>query len=755
MFEILFKYPLSIFHKGTFVFLTPWPLWGLAIGILGAAALLFWQVRRNHGMLSGLRPIAIWVLETCMVALILFLLWHPALSVATLRPQQNVVAVLVDDSRSMAISDSSGTREAAAKSVLDGGLLKALGQKFQVRLYKFGKEPGRIAGVDELTGAEPATRIGDTLERVLAESSSLPLGAIVLLSDGADNSGGIDLTTIEAIRRQRIPVHTIGFGQEHPERDVEITDAVVAPRALPKSRLTAIVSLQSYGLSGTKTRLVIRDAGKVLASQEITLKADGEPETEAVAFNVGEAGPKTLDIAVEPVSREENTQNNSISRVVNVENRKPKILYFDGEEQWEYKFIRRAVQDYPDLGIELATIDRVTENKLLTQLDLAPSLKKDDLADGFPAKPEELFPFQAVIIGSSEANYFTATQQQLIRDFVDKRGGGLLFTGGRHALSDGAYQSSPLADLMPTKLPASSGTFHRVFTPVELTPQGAQSVICRLDDDPAKNLARWKAMPMLADWQEVGEPKPGATTLLVSRPQGKPPQPLLVTENYGRGRTAIMATSGTWRWKMWLDHADKTHATFWQQLMRYLVTDTPGQVVGSTPKQMLADDTTVPIRVDVRDKQFNPVDNAKVQARFTAPDGSLSTLELTPQPLEEGVYTGEWSAEKTGSYVAEIIAGREQEELGRDLLTFRREDGVAENFHTSQNRELLEKLSEQTGGRYYRPGDASKLASEISYSEAGITTRETRDLWDMPVLFLLVLSLRASEWLLRRRWGVV
>ena len=89
------------------------------------------------------------------------------------------------------------------------------------------------------------------------------------------------------------------------------------------------------------------------------------------------------------------------------------------------------------------------------------------------------------------------------------------------------------------------------------------------------------------------------------------------------------------------------------------------------------------------------------------------------------------------------------------MLTFRREDGVAENFHTSQNRELLEKLSQQTGGRYYTPADASKLSSEISYSEAGITTRETRDLWDMPVVFLLVLGIRAAEWLLRRKWGVV
>jgi len=273
MFELLFKYPAGIFHKGTFVFLTPWPLWLLAIAILAAAALLFWHVQRNHGMLSGLRPIVIWVLEACMVALILFLLWHPALSVATLRPQQNVVAVLVDDSRSMAIADSAGTREDAAKAVLDGGLLKALGERFQVRVYKFGKEPERIQKTELLQPDAPATRISDTLERVLAESSSLPLGAIVLLSDGADNAGGIDLQTLSAIRKQRIPVHTVGFGREHPAKDVEISDVAVPVRALPQSKLVAAVSLQSYGLSGTRAKLTVRESGKVLASQDITLNS--------------------------------------------------------------------------------------------------------------------------------------------------------------------------------------------------------------------------------------------------------------------------------------------------------------------------------------------------------------------------------------------------------------------------------------------------------------------------------------------------
>ena len=305
------------------------------------------------------------------------------------------------------------------------------------------------------------------------------------------------------------------------------------------------------------------------------------------------------------------------------------------------------------------------------------------------------------------------------------------------------------------KLPDSKLTFHRDFTGQLLTAAGAQSMICRLDDDPARNAERWKKMPLMANYQEVGEAKPGASVLLESTPAGKRAMPLLVTENYGRGRTAVFATGGSWRWKMWQDHTDKTHATFWQQMFRYLVTDAPGQVVSSTAKPVLADETRVPVRVEVRDKEYKPVTNAKVQARFLAPDGTSATMELTPQPLEEGVYSGEWTADKPGSYVAEIIAGRDQEELGHDVLTFRREDGVAESFHTSQNRELLEKLSEQTGGRYYTPDNASKLASEISYSEAGITTRETRDLWDMPIVFLLAIGFRASEWVLRRRWGVV
>src|SRR5438270_2774097 len=239
MFEFLFKYPAAVFSRGQFVFLTPWPAWLLILVVLVAAGALAWHISRHRATLSGARPIFVWLLETALVALILFLLWHPAISIATLRPQQNVIAVIVDDSRSMAAPENGSTRLAQAEKLLNGGLLADLQKKFQVRLYRFGKNLERIQKIDQLTGSEPATRIGASLEQALAEASTLPLGAVVLLSDGSDNSGGIDLDTIAQIRRARVPIHTIGFGRERPARDVEISGVVVATRALADSRLNA------------------------------------------------------------------------------------------------------------------------------------------------------------------------------------------------------------------------------------------------------------------------------------------------------------------------------------------------------------------------------------------------------------------------------------------------------------------------------------------------------------------------------------
>jgi len=326
--------------------------------------------------------------------------------------------------------------------------------------------------------------------------------------------------------------------------------------------------------------------------------------------------------------------------------------------------------------------------------------------------------------------------------------------GGRYALSEGGWEASPLADTFPVILPAAKGTFHRDPATAELTSAGADSMITRLAEDPAQNAEKWKKLPYMMNYQDPGKAKPGAATLLEMTAGGRR-MPLLITQNYGRGRTAVLATGGTWRWQMSMPVEDQSHESFWRQLLRWMVTDSPGQISASVPNQMLFDDGRVRISADVRGKDYSPAPDARVQAQILGPDGIAAQVEMSPDPDTPGIFHADWNAEKPGSYVADITAKRGDEDLGHDALNFQRVDGVAENFHTEQNRQLLDQLSAQTGGRYWRPADLSRLPSEISYSSAGITIRDTKDLWNMPAVFLLILLLRSSEWLLRRKWGIV
>jgi hypothetical protein len=201
---------------------------------------------------------------------------------------------------------------------------------------------------------------------------------------------------------------------------------------------------------------------------------------------------------------------------------------------------------------------------------------------------------------------------------------------------------------------------------------------------------------------------------------------------------------------------DPAHGLFWQQLLRWLVADSQGPVTASASAHTLMDDGNVQLIAQIRDAQFQPAVNAHVTAHILGPDGLNALIELQPSQEVPGQYTAGWTADKPGGYLAEVTAaGDNKQEIGRDALTFRREDGVAEDFHTEQNRQLLQQLSSQTGGLYWEPGSVNDLPKNISYSEAGISVRTTNELWNMPIVFLLLVGLPIVEWLLRRRWGII
>jgi uncharacterized membrane protein len=765
MFQFFFKYPGPVFSKGRFVLLSTWPGWLLPLLIVAAAALLALLIRRRVGeaapVLNSWRAVAIWAMQSAFVALLLTLLWQPAILISELSSQQNIVAVVVDDSSSMSLADSNGkTREAAALAALEGGVLAGLQQRFQTRVYKLGAGLKRVDSLNEIAPVEAATHIDAGLKQLVDDTSDLPVGAVLLLSDGGQNTSGlggseINSDALQALRNRRLPVHTIGFGKTEPTRDIEIEDVGVAPSAVVNARITTTVTLTQHGYTGQKTTLSVHDGNKLLAEREVTLDVNGRAQTEPLFFPVGAAGAKSLTFSVAPLAGEENLANNAITRPILVNDAKRRILYVEGEPRWEYKFIRRAEDGDPT--VQVVSMLRTSENKIYRQGLSNP----EELAQGFPVRAEDLFGYSGIVIGSVAADYFTPLQQELLREYVDRRGGGVLFLGGSSSLSDGGWGASSLNELLPTFLPAGNRNFRRNSATVELTAAGIDSPVTRLLDDPEKNSERWRKLTYLADYEDPGSPKPGATEL-VDMHAGHRKLPLLITQNYGHGRTAILATGGTWRWQMSEALGDPSHDLFWQQLLRWLIGESPGTVAASMPARLLEDEGHVEFTAQVHDRTFQPATDAHVTAHIVGPANTDALVELNPSQETPGLYQADWTAAKPGAYLAEIVAesaaesaGGQPQELGRDVVTFQREDGIAESFHTAQNRQLLEQLSAATGGRSWRPSDLKNLPRDISYSEAGVSVRDTKELWDMPIVFVLLLGLPIAEWLLRRKWGVV
>src|SRR5271167_4562880 len=273
MFEFFFKYPRSVYTRGQFALLGAWPKWMLVLLVVAAAVGLAWLIRSRLAqaapVMRGWRAWVIWSLQTSLIALVLVLLWQPAITIAELKPQQNIIAVLVDDSRSMGISEDGSTRQAQAVKALQDGVLTSLNRSFQTRLYRVDSTPARIDKLEDLQPNASSTRIGDSLKQLSEETSDLPIGAVVLLSDGDDNTGGLSADAINALRSRHIPVHTVGFGRERAAHDVELDDAVVAPRALADSRIAARITLHQRGYAGAKINLTVRDvsAGQASSNQ--------------------------------------------------------------------------------------------------------------------------------------------------------------------------------------------------------------------------------------------------------------------------------------------------------------------------------------------------------------------------------------------------------------------------------------------------------------------------------------------------------
>jgi len=547
LFRFLFKYPLLMYRQGDVT-------WGLsrgvmlAVGVAAAAAILALVTyrglaaasrMRDRVILSGLRLAALAVLAVC--------LFRPTLILKAAVPQQNFLGVLVDDSRSMAIADRNGeTRSAFIQQQLNGPnakLYAELSKRFVLRLFSFSSSASRVASTHELKYGGTATHVGQALERARDELSGLPLAGLVLVTDGADTSDAAIDDTLAGLKARSIPVFPVGVGQEHFAHDVQVT-RVETPRSVLKgTSLVVDVVLSQTGYGGQTVPISVEDDGRIVATQDVKLPANGESATVKVRFTAAEAGARVFRFKVPTQADEQVTQNNARDALIQVSDRVEKVLYYEGEPRPEYKFLRQAVDDNSstlklghDANLQVVSLDRTAENKYYRQ-----SLSdENELIGGFPKTREELFAYRALILGSVEAASFSPDQLRMIADFVSKRGGGLLMLGGRRSFAEGGWAGTPVGEVLPVVMGASIPKYFSDDMTIRPTRAGRTFPVTQLMASVEASDKKWDEMPPLTAVNLIKEVKPGATVLLTGSDKTRQEHIVLAYQRYGRGKAVAL-----------------------------------------------------------------------------------------------------------------------------------------------------------------------------------------------------------------------
>ena len=749
IFEFFFKYRPIVYEKGRLSFQllsSKWLFIPLALIAVGVAIYFYRRVAREK-----LSPWMI-VLRSAAFVILLFMVLQPVMNVSQVLPQDSYLAVVVDTSDSMNIKDDGLTsrQQNLLKKIEETNFLAELSKKFKVRLFEFDQEARRIEATAELRFDGTRTRIESVTDLLQQEMGTLPMTGVVLLSDGVDNASQQLSESFARLQKRQIPFYTVGVGSEEITRDAEII-AVTAPREMLKdSTAVADVSFKSSGLSGRKAVIDVRENNTlVIPPVEVTLPPDGQVGEKSIDIPVKNEGNQVFSFSIR-VPDDRIAQNNTLDALITVRDDHPKLLYIEGEPRWEYRFLRRSVADDPNLVVE--SLLRSSQNKFYRQgiEDQA------TLADGFPTKKEELFAYSGIIFGSIEATFFKQEQLEMIVDFVNERGGGFLMLGGKNSFSYGRYQNTPVADILPVELLADRALPVIDKVKLTLTEYGKTHNLMRLSGDPATNNKIWAQLPPLEDFNRVGEAKPGGVVLARGDAENSSGNPILLAyQRYGRGRSMIFATGSSWHWQMEMDHEDQTSELFWKQMLRWLVSASPAAVTITSDKDTYLPGELVNISADVADKAFTRLNNARVTAKITGPDGTSETLPMDWGGTQDGTYqTLVTAATRQGTYQLEVDATQGTEKLGTYKAAFQVKDRPVEFYDASLDAGNLKSIATQTGGRYYPLDRLAEIPEDAVYVDNEASFVEQKELWDVPILFMLLCMLLSGEWLWRKRKGL-
>ena len=722
-------------------FTTPWTF-GLSCALVAVAAVVSLVAWRRSGWSAGQGLLEL--LRLAIVGLVAVLLNQPEWVQERRNDEKPVIAVLHDASRSMDTRDVVGgggaprPRREAVEAVVAPEFWAPLADRFTL-------------DVSPVSPAPPGT--GTDLSGPLAAAAERFAGlrAVVLVSDGDWTEGGPPLEAAQKLRLAQVPVFAVAAGSPTKLPDLDLTSLDCPTVGVAGKPVRVPFTIQSSLPTERIVSVRLAVSGGETLAKDVRLPAMGTV-TDWFFWTPRETGDYTVTVKVPPQEGELLPDNNERTAPIAVRLEKLRVLVVEGIPRWEYRYLRNALSRDP--GIEVSC------------LLFHPGLSKRgggnrDYIQQFPSGLDELSKYDVVFIGDVGVGPDQLTEEdcRLLKGLVEYQASGLVFMPGWRG-EQASFAGTPLEELCPVVIDAarSEGSSTAVPRRLVLTEGGQKSLLTKLADSAAENIAVWESLPGVQWYGPVVRAKAGSEVLAVHEDAGNEfgRIPLLVTRTYGAGKVLYMATDGAWRWRKGVE--DKYHYRFWGQVVRWMAyrrNMAKGERMSFSfaPEQPQLGQA---LAFDARVAQASgePLSRGEVSARITAPSGAVETVRFAPPAGEGewGVFAATFTPREPGKHAVALGCRETGDTLEASFFV---QGQAAEGIGRPARPEVLAEIAQVTRGRLVPPEEIAGLVGMLAALPEPPPTVRRLQLWCHPVVAGTLVALLGLFWVGRKRQGLV
>ncbi len=741
----------------------------VSVALAAAVVLSFFA---THGAPPRVRA-GLLALRAGLALALLALVLEPGLRLMATSREANRVVVAVDTSGSMAETDGDGgtAREKRAAQAA-GDIVKDLlarEQPFAPEVWLF-DDGWRRAGPEELqklaVGEEAPEGKGSKLAlpvtSVPVGDSEKPLGGLVVISDGADTTGLTGSLTAElrdAARALGAPVHTVLVGEPAHFKDVALSAGVVDELAFVRNKLVVDVTVRHKGYAGQEVPLVLKEDGRVVSTTSVLLEGDTGEQKASFTYEPQRAGKRIYTVEAPALPDEVVVENNRVDFTLKLIRDRIRVLQVAGRPSWDERFVRRLLKENP-------SVDLISFFILRSITDVANASNRELSLIPFPTKElftEELGTFDVVIFQDFNFRpYNMGIYLENVKRFVEDSGGGFMMIGGDLSFSEGEYDGTPIADILPVKLlPGTGHTSTEPFTPL-VTDAGKNHPITDLGD--VTSGEGYDALPPLEGVNLTAGLADGAETLL-AHPflnVAGGPAPVVAVREVGKGRTMAVLTDSTWMWS--LPHVGNggrgdAHRRFYANALRWLIRDpelSRAKIVVDLPDAAKGIEPGAPVPLEVRtfNAKYQPEGADAVQLTLTPLDAPGTTpVVLDGVTASDGTYRASFTPPTPGAWRARVEAkAADGKSIGSDEDAFVVRATATEKLHREPRPDVMQALAQAGGGKAVG-ADAVAGLPFIDHGVERVHRQKTEPLWNRGVSIAIVVLLGGLEWWWRRRRG--